>query len=207
MKVIAIDGPGASGKSTLARSLGKLLDLQVIESGVYYRYLTHLILERGLPVQDPSAVIEFLGNQPPNWDLLAESALRLVLRNDRISAAVAGYSAIPEIRGLVNSELRKRASLAPSVIEGRDIGTVVFPETPWKIYLNVPQSIRESRRAAEGSQEDLRGRDKADTQRKTAPLVAAPDAIILDIGTETPEAVLAKGLERLKEKGFISSTV
>lgn len=185
--IIAIDGPSASGKSTLAKLLGQCLGYQVIESGKYYRYITWVISNRNLHSLSSGAIVESLSNEAIEWAQIHESHMTSILRCDRISELVPTVAAIQEVRDIVNCELRETAHTSSAVVEGRDIGTVVFPDAHLKVYLDVPMDIRAARRKSEGSNECIITRDAVDTDRVIAPLKPAANSFILKIQDQSPQ--------------------
>lgn len=195
--IIAIDGPSASGKSTLARLLGQALGYQVIESGRYYRFAAWVFSKRNLPAMSPERIAESLAEEPICWSGLEDPELSETLRGDEISSLVPTVAAVPEVREIVNRALRSAGRAAPSVMEGRDIGTEVFPDAYLKIYMDVPPDVRASRRKTEGSNESIATRDHADSTRAIAPLRAAEDAYILRVSDQSPEALVSIICEKI----------
>ncbi|MES2996754.1 MAG: (d)CMP kinase [Verrucomicrobiota bacterium] len=208
---IAIDGPAASGKSTLAKKLAEKLGLVMVNSGAMYRAATWKILSEGISPSDTAAVLALLdrttfscgrdgmlstialnGNVPPDD----------ALRSPEVNANVSLTAAIPEIRTLLVDLQRGYLDHSSVVMEGRDIGSVVFPDTPYKIYVDASEEVREARRRAMGETDSLAKRDAADSQRKTAPLVVAEGAVVLDNSDHTVESGLAAMLEILRKQGL-----
>ncbi len=208
--VIAIDGPAASGKSTVARALAQRLGFAYVNSGEFYRAATWFVLERGVEPKDASAVavalakttvvcglrdgqsfIEFNGVNPQPF-LFAE----------RINAHVSAVAVVPSVRSLLTARLREFAVGRDVVMEGRDIGSAVFPRTPYKFYIDASLEVRAQRRAAQvgAGQDNLAARDHTDSTRRTSPLVIAEDAHVLDSSRLTIDGVVGEIIGRLKLK-------
>ncbi len=202
--VIAIDGPAASGKSTVAKRLAAELRIVFVSSGGMYRAFTWWVLENGVDPSDTVAVEELLektvfqcgeknnvgtiaiNGQLPAWEQLA---------NDRVNGTVSLVAAIPSVRSRLVDEQRAYARERGVVMEGRDIGSVVFPDTPYKFYIDASPEVRERRRRAEGIDDSIAARDKMDSSREASPLVIPKDATVVDSSHLTIEEVV----EKLKE--------
>jgi cytidylate kinase len=217
-RVIAIDGPSASGKSTVARAVAETLNALYVDSGSFYRGVTWQALRDGAVGTDVQAVTRSLFAAEWSFNTL-DGAVRFSINGDTPSAelrgkavreAVSEVAAIPEVRRFVVDHLRRLQALGPLVMEGRDIGTVVFPDTPFKFYLDADPEERALRRYRElkaaGEEEkahevmaSLKNRDARDTSRKTAPLQAAPDAEVINSTAMTVEEVVGRILSRVKE--------
>jgi cytidylate kinase len=207
-RVIAIDGPAASGKSSTASLVARRLGWAHLDSGALYRALTlaaldHLGKEGGGARDGWSAQrILALAQELPVRLVLVESAFRpeiagvdveSAIRSARVTAQVSAVAAIPEVRAWVNARQREAVAAHPSgvVVDGRDIGTVVFPDAPLKVFLTATPTERARRRLAqrgdagaaaalERESRMLEARDRADASRPVAPLRAAADAVVLD---------------------------
>ncbi|MFO1490908.1 MAG: (d)CMP kinase [Kiritimatiellia bacterium] len=214
--VIAIDGPSASGKSTVTRRVAEELKIIYVDSGSLYRGLTWKALRDGIDVKDPEKVLALLALV--DWKTFAFSrAMRYTLDGEEPGAAIraqevhdsVSYVArIPEVRFAVTQKLREffaeHGSLA---VEGRDIGSVVFPDSPYKFYLDADPAERARRRHQEmetvgGDVDDtlasLRKRDHLDTTRMTAPLQIALGAEVLDSTHLSIDDVVKRILERVR---------
>jgi cytidylate kinase len=199
-RVIAIDGPAGSGKSTTAKAVARRLGLPHVESGALYRAVTLAALDADVPF-DPHRLVALARSLPIRLDLtntgfrpeIAGADVSREIRSDRVTADVSEVSAIPEVRAWVNSEVRAAVSRHPrgAVLDGRDIGTVVFPDATLKIYLTASPEERARRRLRQdGKPADaasvraevstLAVRDEKDSSRTVAPLRPADDAIQLD---------------------------
>ena len=210
-RAIAIDGPAASGKSTLARLLSQRLGLIMVNSGAMYRAVTWKVLDLGLDPNDRAAVVGALRLMEIQCGLDGLDSTVLIdgvdpgdeLRGEAVNANVSAVSAVPEVRECLVSLQRDYLKLGDVVMEGRDIGSVVFPETPYKIYMDADPEVREARREEVGEVDSVAERDKADSGRKTAPLKIADGAAILDTSGHTIETGVAAALEILQRQGFV----
>ncbi len=199
-RVIAIDGPAGSGKSTTARAVSKQLNLAHVDSGALYRGAALAALDAGLDL-DGVKIVELARSLPVCLTLTEEGYrpeaagvdVSREIRSDRVTAHSSPVSALPEVREWVNEALRAAVAAHPrgAVLDGRDIGSVVFPDAALKVFLTADEDERARRRLRqlgrtidEASVEDLRarmaGRDKADSSRAVAPLSVADDAIVID---------------------------
>lgn len=207
---IAIDGPAASGKSTLARLLAKRLGLIMVNSGAMYRAVTWKALQENIDPHDTPAVVEMLDRidiQCGSDGIMSTITIDGVnpgdeLRSEAVNAHVSTISAIPEVRDRLIDAQRGYLAHSSIVMEGRDIGSVVFPDTPYKIYVDAAEHVRAARRGDEGLVDSIAKRDAADSQRATAPLVVADGATVLDNSDHTIESGVEAALEILKEQGL-----
>jgi cytidylate kinase len=212
--VIAIDGPAASGKGTLARKIAAKLNYAYLDTGALYRTVAKQVLERGEDPSNPSAAqsaaIWLQQNVTPA--LLADPAIR----TDEVGNAAAKVADMPEVRKAL-FDLQQNFAQNPgktykgAVLDGRDIGTVICPEAPVKLFVIASPEVRAERRLKELQSKgisttyeavltDMRQRDERDADRKAAPLKPAPDAIVLDTSTLGPDEVLETALRIIKEK-------
>lgn len=196
---IAIDGPSASGKSTVSRRVAEELGFIYVDSGSLYRGMTWKMLREGIPVTNTEAVIERMSTT--QWVFLIRDNVvgfriddedpGMDIRSEPVRENVSDVAAIPEVRAFIVERLREMVEFGPIVMEGRDIGTVVFPETPYKYYLDADPEERARRRTkdlevSEGCGDvdkvldSLNRRDQKDTNRKTAPLQIALGAAVID---------------------------
>ena len=207
---IAIDGPAASGKSTLARCLAERLGLIMVNSGLMYRAVTWQILRMGVNPADPSAVAGSLRDMDLGCGLRDGMSVITVdgvdpgdaLREPAVNAAVSFVAAVPEVRERLVAMQRDYLRLGHVVMEWRDIGTVVFADTPYKIYVDADESVRAARRCDMGEIDSVAGRDKADSARATAPLRVADGAVILDTSNHTIETGVQAAIEILRNQGL-----
>jgi cytidylate kinase len=199
---IAIDGPAASGKSTIARRLAARLGLVVVNSGAMYRAVTWEVLRRGIDPLDGAAVVAALADMEIACGVSEGHSTILInganpgdeLRGERVNRSVSAIAAVPAVRERLVALQRGFRERMSVVMEGRDIGSVVFPDTPFKLYIDASEEVRQARRAADGECDKVSTRDEADSSRATAPLKIAEGAAVLDTSLldvdETIEAVL-----------------
>jgi len=177
--VIAIDGTSASGKSTNARLVAQALSFIYVDTGAMYRTLAWYGLQKKVEVDDPKAVAALCRRWKTTLECVEQTVRLLVdgyypvreIRTAAVSEAVAQVAAVPQVRRWMKEKQRECLRFGPLVMEGRDIGTNVFPETEFKFYLDASLHERAKRRAAEGVQENLAARDQRDSQRADAPLM------------------------------------
>ena len=200
--IIAIDGPAASGKSTVAKAVAKRLDVRHLDTGAMYRAVAWLALERGVPLDDASA-LELLTVRNPVIFEYADGAqiatsvhidgydVTAAVRSPEVDANVSAVASVPAVRAALVAQQRRLADARDTVVEGRDIGTVDFPAAEVKIFLTASAEERARRRqldlAAQGHtleqrevQDRLQRRDHIDSTREASPLEAAADAEVLD---------------------------
>jgi len=215
--IIAVDGPAGSGKSSAARGVARSLSLRYLDTGAMYRALTWWMLSRGVPVSDPRAVAS-QAQQPvievstdPGHPAVSVDGTDVTaqIRSREVSNAVSAVASVPEVRArLVAMQqgiiARTCAEGAGIVTEGRDIGTVVAPDAPVKVYLTASESIRAERRSADLAadpavtvaltQAEQQRRDRADA----AQMAKAPDAVLIDSSTLNLDEVISviEGLAR-----------
>jgi len=212
--VIAIDGPAGGGKSTAARLLARRLGWTHVDTGALYRTVTLLAIERGADLADEAALAALVPEIDVRFEP-AEGGVRVWSGEREVTAAIRAPELTAQVRFAARSALvraalgpvqRAFAERSPVVMEGRDIGTVIFPDAEVKFYLDAPLAVRAERRwkelAAHGqsiSREEVeraeRARDESDRKRRTAPLRRADDAIAVDTGELTVERMV----ERLAE--------
>lgn len=207
-RVVAIDGPAGSGKSTVARLTAAALDLEVLDTGAMYRVVTLAALERGVALDDGAALGALaaaitLGLGPAGAVTLDGRDVRVEIRGPEVTGAVSAVSAHPEVRAvLVDAQRTWMVEHGGGVVEGRDITTVVFPDAPVKVYLTASEEERARRRAGDEVAADrpvdratvaadLARRDRLDSGRAAAPLTVADDAHVLDTTGMTIEEVVA----------------
>lgn len=219
-KVIAIDGPAASGKSTTARRVAKRLGFLHVNSGLFYRAITRVALregligeESGLRCRVPELEIEPVIGEGFVDVRVEGDAAGAGLQGREVSAHVATISAYGFVRDRVLTLLRAAAELADIVCDGRDIGSVVFPGASLKIFLVADVRERARRRlldyradpsdeAISAEAERIGARDRADSTRERAPLMRAPDAVEIDTTNLTPDAVVRHILDLAAERGL-----
>jgi cytidylate kinase len=196
--VIAIDGTSASGKSTNARLVAKALGYVYVDTGAMYRTLAWHCLSKGVDVHDARAVagacrrwktaLQCLEGELRATRLLVEGYHpEREIRTAETSAAVPHVAAVPKVREWMKKRQRECLQFGNLVMEGRDIGTNIFPETDFKFYLDASLDERQRRREADGVSENLAARDQRDSQRATAPLMIPLGAMIINNSGQTPE--------------------
>ena len=206
--IIAIDGPSASGKSTNAKMVAKALDYVYVDTGAMYRTLAWYCLQKRVDVHDPKAVAGLLRKWKTRLQCTEKKVHLLVdgyypakeIRTAETSAAVPHVAAIPKVRQWMKKTQRDCLQFGNLVMEGRDIGTHVFPETEFKFWLDASFDERARRRAAEGVHENLAARDERDSQRAAAPLMPALGAVKINNSSLTPEQSSAMIIEEVKRR-------
>ena len=203
--IIAIDGPAAAGKGTLARRLAAHLGLPHLDTGLLYRATGRRVLDAGGDPADPATATAAAGA------LLAEDLQRGDLRGPDADAAAAVVACIPSVRAALLDFQRSFGRAHGAVLDGRDIGTIVFPDATAKLFVTASAEARGRRRwlelQARGVVADLdavtaliRERDAQDAARAAAPLVRAADALLLDTTDLDPDATFARALDLLRPK-------
>ncbi|MFZ1974060.1 MAG: (d)CMP kinase [Candidatus Acidiferrales bacterium] len=207
--IIAIDGPVGSGKSTLARRVAQMLGYVYVDTGAMYRALALKALRSGLRVDDNDENLVALARDT-RIDLRAEDGTQRVfldhedvttaIRTPEVSQAASKVAVNPGVRHVLVAEQRRAGEQGGVVMEGRDIGSVVFPDAQLKIFLTASPETRAERRWREHQQkgdaidlqrtlEEIHERDRRDQGRATSPLVRAPDAVVVDSSAMEPEEV------------------
>lgn len=209
--IVAVDGPSGTGKSTMCRALAKRLDAKYVDTGAMYRVATLAVLRAGVDPADTAKVIEAtadlpleVSDDPDSTEVLfAGEDVKAEIRGAEVTKHVSAVSAISEVRVNLVELQRKLASEARrAIVEGRDIGTVVLPDAPAKVFMTASAEVRAKRRydqdVAAGREADfdavladVQRRDEADSSRATSPLKPADDAVLVDTSEMTPDEVLA----------------
>jgi CMP/dCMP kinase len=219
--IVAIDGYAACGKSTLAKALAKALDYRYIDSGAMYRAVTYFLLKNSIPLDDEPAVesvlkdihIEFERIDGNNHTILNGEDIEEAIRSQRINQHVSLTAAIPSVRKKLVEQQQRIGQRNNLVMDGRDIGTVVFPHADVKIFMNADLDVRTRRRYLELTglgfdismdevKRNLIERDRIDTTREDSPLIKAPDAVEIDTSGLSPEEQLntaIKIINRIRE--------
>jgi len=209
-RVIAIDGPAASGKSSVARELARRLSFVYVNSGAMYRAMTWHVLQHHISAGDVTRVAQLVEATRITCGLENNETCILIdgvdpseyLRGDNVNQNVSLVSSVPRVREIIVEKLRSYSRNHDLVVEGRDIGSVVFPDTPYKFYIDASPVVRLLRRAAQGQRDEIATRDHADSSRYASPLVVAKDADVIDTSNLTIEGVVNEILTRLKMKGL-----
>jgi CMP/dCMP kinase len=204
--IIAVDGPSASGKGTIARAIAKKLGYHFLDTGSLYRMVGLSMLRQGLSLSDEASAAQIASTLKP--ELFEDGDLR----NEWVATAASKVSALPHVRANLLQFQRSFAARKPgAVLDGRDIGTVIWPDAEVKLYITASPEIRAERRFRElqeqGSEatlddvlRDVVERDQRDASRATAPLLPAKDAIVIDTSAMTREAALAEAMRHIRGK-------
>ena len=227
--IVAIDGPAASGKSTLGHLLAQRLGYLYFDTGALYRAVSLAALEHGVSIDDEVGLIELA--ERVRIDVVASTAddgrLYSVLLDGRdvtwdirtpaVDAIVSPVSAVPGVRRALRDQQRRVGQRGNVIVVGRDIGTVVFPDADLKLFVDASLETRARRRYEELRQrgervtfehvlDELRRRDERDRGKPISPLVAAPDAIILETTTLDIEAMLDRAEQIVRQAGEVAAS-
>jgi cytidylate kinase len=208
--VIAVDGTAASGKSTFSRRLAERLGYAYVNTGAMYRGVTWYLQEKGVLLTDEAAIAREVHAAGVESRLHDGELVFFVagldplphLREGRINQDVSLVAQVGGVRELLVAEQQRLAIGTPLVMEGRDIGTVVFPQTPYKFYLDANADVRAQRRQQQGETDVIERRDVIDLQRRHSPLACAPDALRLDSGRASVEELVGIALRHLATRGL-----
>jgi cytidylate kinase len=203
--IIAIDGPAAAGKGTLARRLAAALDLPYLDTGLLYRATGRRVLDAGADPADPAAA------EAAATALLPADLTRADLRGPEADRAAAAVASLPGVRAALLAFQRRFGHETGAVLDGRDIGTVIFPDAPVKLFVTASLPARAERRwrelQARGVEaalatvtEDMAARDQADADRAAAPLRPAEDAILLDTTVLDQDAAFSEALSIVEDR-------
>ena len=199
--IIAVDGPAAAGKGTIARALAQHFGYHFLDTGTLYRRVGLALLKSNVDASDGKAAVEIAKN------LNSHSHLDLELRTEAVGAAASIVASNPAVRSALLALQRQFAGQPPgAVLDGRDIGTVVCPEARVKLFITASPGVRAERRFAElqsyGADvkfeavlEEIRKRDERDRTRTAAPLVPAADAVVIDTSEMTAEVAIAAAIK------------
>ncbi len=213
-RVVAIDGPGGVGKSSVSRALAGRLGYAHLDTGAFYRAAALLIVLHGVDFEDEAAVISSLASATLDYRgttmLVEEVDMTSAIRGESIGSAASRLATHPAVRRLLVSRQRQWVAdrRGRCVVEGRDIGTVVFPHAGLSIYLDAAPSVRALRRARESGRdidteaEELRGRDERDVTRSAAPLMVADGAVMIDTTELNIAEVVDKILRLCQQRGL-----
>lgn len=215
--VVAIDGPSGSGKSTIARAVARAAGLRYLDTGAMYRAVTWLALRDGVERSDPAALTALADAAPlqvqadPDCPAIHADGVDVTqaVRGQDVTAAVSGVSAVPGVRQVMVRRQRELIAGGGIVVEGRDIGTAVAPDSPVKIFLTADPAVRAQRRSRQdgsgtddaalaATQANLVQRDDADSTRAASPLTQAPDATVLDSTVLDVDELVAEVMARIE---------
>jgi len=205
--VITIDGPAASGKSSIARLVARRLGFTYVNTGNMYRAMTWAVLQAGVDPQDAEAVrvtAAAIGIESPVVEgktqvcVAGHTLTDAELNSDPVNRAVSHIARVVEVRERLVAAQRALITIGPLVMEGRDIGSVVFPDSPHKIYIDASEEVRASRRSAQGHADQVAERDRLDKQRKASPLVIPEGARVIDNSHITLDQAVEQVIAALK---------
>ena len=215
--VIAVDGPSGTGKSTVARGLARRLGFRYLDTGAMYRAVTWAVLRDGVDPDDAAAVTDLAARtritvttDPDHLHVTVDGrSVDGEIRSKAVTTAVSPVSAIPEVRAQLVAQQRELIGSGAVVVEGRDIGTVVAPDSPLKIFLTASPDARATRRSREdgtdrsGTAADLDRRDAYDSSRAHSPLRAAEDAVHVDTTTMDIDEVIQRLIDLAVERQIV----
>lgn len=209
--IVAIDGPSGAGKTAAGMLVAERIGAVFVDTGIFYRGLTLLALRQGVPSADAAALAALAGGvtgravEPAAGCRFAEVWVNgepagEAIRTSAVEASVSQVASHPEVRGAILNLQREAAGVGPAIVAGRDIGTVIFPEAPLKVYLDASPQARAHRRARQlGARnleqevaQNLAARDASDAGRTVAPLSRAADAVVIDTDRLSLEEVVAE---------------
>ncbi len=207
MQVITIDGPAASGKSSVARIVAQRRGAIYVNTGNMYRAMTWAVLQTGIDPNDQESVRQAAASltiDSPVIDgqtqvsIAGKALTQDDLNSDPVNRGVSLVARVPEVRARLVADQRALASLGPLVMEGRDIGSVVFPDSPLKFYIDASEEVRASRRGAQGHADQIAERDRLDKQRKNSPLIVPAGATVIDNSHITLDQAVEQVIAALK---------
>jgi len=222
--VICVDGPSGSGKGTLSQRLAEVLNYHLLDSGALYRVVGYAALVNGIDWADTESVTQIARSLDVSFHS-TEAGVRVTYAGDDVTEAVrsvrggegaSAVAAIPSVREALLSRQRELACSPGLIADGRDMGTVVFPESPLKIFLEASALARAQRRQSQLQQqgedvslprllEAIEARDLRDRTRAVSPLVPAEDAVVVDSTTKTADEVFAHVMSLVTQKGLVHS--
>ena len=215
--VIAIDGPSGAGKGSVSRAIARALGCRYVDTGAMYRAVTWLAIQEGLSLDDEAALSALAGRVQLTLEETTVTVeghdVTSAIRTREIDAAAARVARIPAVRSVLVARQRAYAADGRIVMEGRDIGTTVFPEADVKLYLDASPGERAARRASDPARESgisdvslsdvasaLEARDRSDRTRQISPLAMADDAVLVDTTGVPLEGVVERVLTIVRER-------
>ncbi len=210
---IAIDGPAASGKSSVARRVAGELGFVFVSSGLMYRAFAWQAVRAGIDTGDEREVLDLLARTRFDCGEKEGEGTVLVdgqdpgegLTSDLVNSTVSAVAAYPGVRERLVAAQRAYRDRGDVVMEGRDIGSVVFADTPYKFYIDASPEVREQRRRAQGIEDNIVDRDRLDSNRAASPLVAVADATVVDSTDLDLGQVVEKVLATLRRQGLVAA--
>jgi len=205
--IVTIDGGAATGKSSTSRGLAERLGFMHVDTGAHYRTITHALLRAGADPNQPAVLADTLGRLTLATHLDGRTARLSInggvpadadIRSPAVNAAVAQVATVEAVRSFLFDYQRSQVGVAKEhgfgglIMEGRDIGSVIFPTAPFRFFLFADEATRAARRAKEGQTDSITARDKIDSSRKTAPLICPEGAIQINTGPHTLEEVIGQ---------------
>lgn len=202
--IVTIDGGAAAGKSSTAQALSQRHHLLHVDTGSFYRAITLYLLKRGLQAVETAGIRQALNNPAVSTQLHGREARMAIdgevpgeeLRSGRVNVAVSGFAAEPAVREFLLDHQRDQAEFARAkgfsglVMEGRDIGSVIFPDADLRFFLEADPGARNLRRSSQGQEDSVETRDRLDSQRESAPLICPEGAIRIDTTRMSLEEVI-----------------
>jgi CMP/dCMP kinase len=219
--VFTVDGPSGSGKGTVSRLIARAFEWHFLDSGALYRVLALAAMKHGIALDNEEGLEILAGHldvvftqEEPFAIMLEEEDVTYDIRTETCGSAASLVAALPRVRGALLERQRAFLEVPGLVADGRDMGTVVFPQADLKLFLDASVEVRAKRRQIQLKEQhidvsldslltDITARDVRDRQRVIAPLVAAKDAVILDTSALSITAVFEKVLEAARAKGFV----
>lgn len=209
--IVTLDGPGGTGKSTVSRAVAARAGMPHLDTGAYYRAATLAVIRAGVDPGDADAVYRIVSrtsmDQEGDRMYLDGEDVSTEIRGEAVTSAVSAVSAHPDVRKLLVEKQRAWAEdHGGGVVEGRDIGSVVFPDAEVKVFLDASPEVRARRRALETGErfedvlEDLKRRDRLDSTRPTSPLMVPEGGVVLDTSNLSLEQVVEQLLEMIEAK-------
>jgi cytidylate kinase len=203
--IVTMDGGAATGKSSTSKGIAEKLDLMHVDTGAHYRTVTYALLQAGGSPDEPESIPAILDQLQLDTRLEGRSAKLSInrqvptdaeIRSPEVNATVATVATINAVRRFLFNYQRSQSEVAQTngyrglIMEGRDIGSIIFPDARFRFFLHADETTRAARRAREGQEDSIADRDKIDSTRKTAPLVCPEGAIQVDTAPMTLEQVI-----------------